>query len=94
MYYKLLRVEEPKHTNAWYFRTFVYECEKCHKEYTRHTCNNRISPLCGKCSRELDRIKAHNKYLENKKELEYWKDRAKSYEKTIVKLMEGINNDK
>ena len=90
MYYKLLRVEEPKYTNAWYFRTFVYECEKCHKEYTRHACNNKISPLCGTCSRELDKIKAHEKYLAKQAEMEELKQRVKELENKLKEVSDVL----
>lgn len=48
---KLTRVEPG---NPYYFTQYHYQCIECGAEYTRHQCNERISPYCGKCQRKHD----------------------------------------
>lgn len=45
-----------------YFKTYIFSCVDCGKEFVRSANNKRINPYCGECQRKYDRIRnAENK---------------------------------
>ena len=69
---ELVRVE---HAEPYYFTQYYYKCIDCGAEFSRHQCNDRINPYCGKCQRKHDTEaqKQRNKKRKNEqiiKELE------------------------
>lgn len=62
---QLIRVE---HAEPWYFTKYYYKCIDCGAEYTRHQCNERINPYCGKCQRkhETEAQRERNERKRNK----------------------------
>lgn len=52
-----LRVENPKNRDKWYFKTYVYKCDRCGKEFT-HAKKDRRIQYCGECHSFLDKAKA------------------------------------
>lgn len=67
---KLIRVIPEKDNDPFYYREYEYECIRCGAHFFRHTCNDRINPYCGKCSRENERIKRRFKIEQKKKDIQ------------------------
>lgn len=45
-----------------YYKTYIFSCVDCGKEFVRSANNKRINPYCGECQRKYDRIRnAENK---------------------------------
>ena len=64
----------------FYFSEYEFECINCGTHYTRAAYNSRISPYCGKCSREIDSIKNKERRVRKKNE-------------AIIKELESIQEE-
>lgn len=82
---ELIRVEE---AYPWYFTTYYYKCIECGKEYSRHQCNERISPYCGECQRKHDAESQKQRIINKKNKLI-----VDELEKFQAKIQDEFNKD-
>lgn len=84
----LLRIDKSKHGHTeWYFQTYVYQCERCGKEFTKSKPDKR-SLYCSECKAFDDRQKAKEKA---KKQTEANERKLRSIEKKYQKALWSLS---
>lgn len=81
---QLIKIELDSKGRYW-FNNYTYKCIDCGEEFTRHTCNDRINPYCGNCSRKRETIKQRERN-QKKLEQEYEKGLAAGYRMALEDL--------